>query len=194
MLVLSAVQYALQSATFRTILGDFQESTLNVKRDAAQAILQEVKIATEDSLQRGEHTKFVNFAKQQAQLEEIEAFSFYDAQGTVALSSDQDRIGQPLDPKLWAQARESRTVFTTETADAMSLYCPLRVDADMLRLDPTRTLDEVYGVLSLEFSKNKINHMLAEAQDARAAGMRKVLGIVILSMAAITAVMVAAAV
>ena len=103
--VLFGIQQTLYSRNFDAILGDLQKSVMELKREAAQDVLLEVKTATAGSLQRGEFAQFMNFAKQQEQLKEIRAFSFYGTAGKVELSSDPKRIGQPAAAELWEKAQ-----------------------------------------------------------------------------------------
>ncbi|MBN1344901.1 MAG: hypothetical protein JXQ73_19560 [Phycisphaerae bacterium] len=180
--VLFAVQHTLYSRNFKAILAEVEQSVIQLKRQDAKDILREVKIATEGSLQRGEHTQFLRFARQQAELEEIKAFSFYGKTGKLELSSDAKRVGEQLDPRLWTQAKSSQGIFISEDTETLSFYCPLYVDADMRRLYPDSKLGEVYGVLHLEFSKDTINRMLAEAQASYQSNARRTSGIVVLSM------------
>lgn len=166
--VLSYMQYRLYTNNFETIFRGLDESVMTMKRDSAKDLLREVKIATEGSLARGEYDLFTNFAKKQKEIEEIRAFSFYGKGGKVELSSDAGRINQMLDADLWKQAQATNEMFVTETNDLFAFYYPLHVDADMRRLHPTWKIGELYGVLSLEFSKDKINQMSAAARDGYA--------------------------
>ena len=73
--------------------------------------------------------------------------------------------------------------MSSENDDAFSFYYPLRVDADMRRLNPDRNVGDLYGLLHLEFSKEKVNRMLAAARGDYEAATRKTLWIVLFSMA-----------
>ena len=156
--------------------------------------MREVKIATERSLQRGEFSQFMDFAKKQEQLEEIRAFSFYGKTGAVELSSDAERVGQTLPEALWEQTRNAEDIVTVEEDSRLSLFYPLRVDADMRRLQPDSSVGELYGLLHLEFSKEGIHSMLAAAQNAHQASRRRVVAylaiFVCLAAAAVAAVAV----
>jgi methyl-accepting chemotaxis protein len=162
---LSYVQYRLYTRNFETIFGNLEDSVLTMKRDSARDILREVKIATEGSLARGEYDVFTNFAKKQKEIGEIQAFSFYGRAGAVELSSDSSRINQAIASDLWKKAEATDDVLLEETGGAFSFYYPLHVNADMRRMHPTWKVGELYGVLCLEFSKNKINEMSAAARD-----------------------------
>jgi len=165
-MTLTLIQQKLYSSNNEAILADLKTSVLEMKRDAARDLMREVKIATESSLQRGEFVQFMHFAQQQKQLEEIRAFSFVGKTGSVELSSDSERIGQPIAGSVWQQAQAKHDVFIVENDDTFSFYCPLRVDADMRRLQPDTNTDDLYGALHLEFSKDNVNQMLAEAENA----------------------------
>ena len=181
--VLFVIQQVLYARSVNAILGDLQKSVMELKREAAQDVLLEVKTATAGSLQRGEFAQFMNFAKQQEQLKEIRAFSFYGSAGKVELSSDPARIGQAAAAELWQKAQAARELFVVENDEAFSFYHPLRVDADMRRLNPDRNVGDLYGLLHLEFSKEKVNRMLAAARADYEATTRTTLWIVLLSMA-----------
>ena len=162
---LSYIQYRLYTNNFETIFSSLEDSVMTMKRDSARDILREVKIATEGSLARGEYDVFTNFAKKQKEIGEIQAFSFYGKTGKIELSSDSGRINQSLASDLWKKAETTNEMFLNESDGAFSFYYPLHVDADMRRLHPTWKVGELYGVLCLDFSKDKINEMSAAARS-----------------------------
>jgi methyl-accepting chemotaxis protein len=166
-LALAIIQQYLYSQNFESVLGDLSQSISNLKRDDALDLLQEIKLATQGSLQRGEFELFMNFARQQSNLKEIQEFSFINKDSKIELSSDAAKVGVNLDSEIWKEAQDSREQFTIERGGFFSFYYPLRVDADMVRLDPTRKVGDLYGVLHLKFSKDKINQMLAKAESDR---------------------------
>ncbi len=177
--VLFVVQQWLHARGMRDILSDVRQSTLEIKRQSVRDLLREVKFATEGSLQRGESVQFMRFANQQKELDEIRAFSFIDANHEVQLSSDAARVGQKLDATIWGQVEASSSFVEVESDDMLALYQPLRVDADMQRLRPQEKIGAMYGILHLEFSKEKINQMVADARDASCANANRVLMIVL---------------
>lgn len=177
--LLFVVQQWMYSRGITTLLNDVRTTTLEMKRDSARDLLREVKFATEGSLQRNETVQFERFAEQQKQLAEVEEFSFIREDKTVALSSDPGRIGKPIDAAIWTQCESEKDFVEIETDDAIAFYQPLRVDADMRRLRPDRQVGALYGVLSLKFSKDRINAMAAEAEAKSAAQSRRVLLIVL---------------
>lgn len=180
-LALAVIQQYLYSRNFESVLGDLRQSVLNLKRDDALDLLKEVKLATEGSLQRGEFETFMNFAKQQSNLKEIEEFSFVNKDSKVELSSDSKHVGEPLDLEIWNKIQDSKELIVIENEETFSFYYPLRVDADMRRMDPNRKVGELYGALHLKFSKSKINQMLAKAESDRQSQSRRALGILAVS-------------
>jgi methyl-accepting chemotaxis protein len=155
---------------------------MTMKRDSARDILREVKIATEGSIARGEYDVFTNFAKKQNDIGEIRAFSFYGRAGKVELSSDTRRLDQAISPDLWKQLQATDDVVANENGEMFSFYYPLHVDSDMQRLHPTWKVGELYGVLNLEFSKDKINRMLSTARDEYTAASWQVSKIVLFAV------------
>ena len=107
----------------------------------------------------------MNFAEKQKEIAEIQAFSFYGKTGKIELSSDSSRINQSIDPEVLQKAEKSGDMFLNENESQFSFYYPLHVNADMRRLHPTWKVGELYGVLCLEFSKEKINEMSASARS-----------------------------
>lgn len=176
---LVAMQYVLYSRNAERTLAGIEESVINVKRNDAQDIMREVKISVQGSLQRGEFKQFTDFAEQQKELAEVRAFSFYNKDGKAELSSDNARVGQPLEAAILKQAQEAKDMFVVETGEMLSLYYPLRTDADMKRLHPEWKVGDFYGALHLEFSKEQINSMLAQARALYQSGSDRVTMIVV---------------
>jgi methyl-accepting chemotaxis protein len=162
---LAYIQYRLYTKNFETIFCSLEDSVMTMKRDSARDILREVRIATEGSLARGEYASFTNFANKQKEIAEIQAFSFFGRTGRVELSSDTNRINQSLGSELWQKAEKTNEMFLNETDDAFSFYYPLHVDADMRRLHPDWKVGQLYGVLCLDFSKDKVNAMALAARN-----------------------------
>jgi len=177
--VLVGMQFVLYSRNVDQTLAGIEESVINLKRNDAKDIMREVKISVEGSLQRGEFVQFMRFADQQKQLAEVRAFSFYNKDGKAELSSDTARVGQPLDAAVFKQANEAKDMFVVETDGLLSLYYPLRTDADMRRLHPEWKVGDFYGALHLEFSKDQINSMLSQARTLSQTGSRRVAMMVI---------------
>ena len=174
------LQHSWYSANFEDILADLEESIAEQQRGGAEDILREVMFATESSLQRDESVQFMQFAEQQAEVEEIKEFSFYGKSGKVELSSDPSKVGEPLPMELWGKAGHTRELMLVESDHTIEFYQPMHVDADMHRLHPDWAVDELYGVLHLEFSKEKVNSMLATAREEYEAGSTSTANLVLL--------------
>ncbi len=185
------IQHTLYSRNFEGVLSEVADSALELKREGALDLMREVQFAVEGSLQRGETVQFMNFAKQQSELEEIRAFSFYNKTGKLELCSDSSLVGQQMDEALWQRCQESQELIVIEDEHCFSFYTPLRVDRDMKRLNPDWTVGEVYGVLHLEFSKEKINSMLTEARETYQANTARTMGVVLVAALIAGAVVVA---
>ena len=180
--VLFCIQRHFYSSGFAKVMGGVEQTTLSLKRDGATDILREVKLATEGSLQRGEYAAFTRFAERQKELEEVKEFSFYGWSGKIELSSDPKHVGEQIEADIWKKAQENKDLFVLEGADAFAFYMPLRIDADMKRLQPDQKVGDLYGLLHLEFSKEKINHMLGQAQASYKASASRILMIVLLTV------------
>ena len=84
--------------------------------------------------------------------------------GKAELSSDRSRVGEAMPTDVLEKARSEHDMFETESDTALSLYYPLHVDADMRRLNPKYKLGDLYGVLHLDFSKEKITRLASAAR------------------------------
>jgi methyl-accepting chemotaxis protein len=192
-LALAVLQQYLYTRNFETVLGDLSQSISNVKLDDALDLLQEIKFATESSLQRGEFESFMNFAKQQSKLKEIQEFSFISRDAKVEHSSDAQKVGTTLDPEIWKKIQDSKELITIDNQNAILFYYPLRVDDDMRRLDPKKKVGEIFGALHLKFSKDKINKMLAKADSDRQAQSRRAYVFLAVSTAIASLIVIAVA-
>ncbi|MBP7747101.1 MAG: methyl-accepting chemotaxis protein [Phycisphaerae bacterium] len=173
MAVLFTIQHRLYVRSFENTLSGVEDSSLSVKRDGAQGLVQGEVAATQRMLQTGEYTQFVQFAEQQRLHADIDEFSFVGANGTIEHSSPPERVGQVIERGILDQAQTATDVLVVEDTQAYTMYYPLRVDADMVRLRPDTQPGQLYGLLRLRFSKEKINAMLAEAQGKFEAGVRR---------------------
>ncbi|MBN1588237.1 MAG: HAMP domain-containing protein [Pirellulales bacterium] len=181
-LTVFAIQHALYSRSFQFVLADLHKSVIEQKLDSARDILREVVFATESSLQQGEYAQFMRFAQQQTEMEEIREFSFFGRSRKLELSSDSSRLGSLLPEELWMRAQDREEPFVVEDDLTLSFYQPLRVGADMHRLHPDWKLGELYGVLCLKFSKDKINGMLSAARRNYQARSAKTVQIVLVTL------------
>src|SRR5271165_5186642 len=75
------VQHFQYSHGFEAIFQKIRDGAIEQKRADAQAILHEVLIATNRSLQRGEKEVCMQFARQQKSIEEIQEFSIVGKDG-----------------------------------------------------------------------------------------------------------------
>jgi methyl-accepting chemotaxis protein len=192
-LVLTVIQQYLYQNNFESVLAKVHHSVLDLKRQDAMDLLSEVKLSTEGSLQRGEFAKFMNFAKEQGKLKEIREFSFIGGNQKVELSSDPARVGAAFDNAVWQDVLASKKLLVRETDGVFAFYHPLLVDADMHRLYPDREVGSLYGILYLEFSKQRINQMLAAAEDDRTASTRTSLAVLGVLTVLASAVVIAVA-
>ncbi len=192
-LLLCFVQQYLFSQSFEKVLVDVEQSTLDLKRESARDLLREVRIAVEGSLQRGEYVAFTRFSQRQAELEEVRAFSFLDENRQIKLSSDEGQIGQTIDTALWEKIEQADDALLVEDDELLSYYEPLRIDPDMRRLRPHARVGELYGVLHLEFAKDRINHMLNDARASARASDRRTLGVMLVVMTVVAVLVCVAA-
>jgi len=123
----------------------------------------------------------MEFARQQKSIEEIQEFSFLGKTGKVELSSNTQAVNRAIAPDLWNQLRQSRECVVQETDDQFNFYQPLRIDADMRRMDPSSRVGDLYGALYLQFSKAKINAMVDDASQSYAKASRWAMGIALLT-------------
>jgi len=159
------IQYNLYVRGFERTLGSIEDASLVVKREAANGLLESVKVATERMLQTGEYQQFSEFAKRQCQQAEIEELAFVGTDSKIQLSSRPGGAGRSVDPQVWEKAQTAQEVIVQENERSYALYYPLRVDTDLRRLRPELEEGRLYGLLHLNFSKDKINSMLAGARS-----------------------------
>jgi methyl-accepting chemotaxis protein len=177
MAALCAVQHLRYVSGFEATLSRIQDSSLAVKRDAAQGVTRGMCVATERMLQTGENKQFLTFADQQRQYAGIDAITFVGPSQKVELASPPERMNQPIDATVWEKAQSTNDLITMEDDRALSMYQPMKVDADMRRLRPELELGKLYGVLHMEYSKDKINSMLADARATFQASVKRALGL-----------------
>ena len=176
---LMVIQHVLYSRNADRTLAAVEKSVENMKHRDAKDVLLEVKNAVEGSLQRGEYKQFTMFAEQQKQLTEIRAFSFINKEGKTELSSDPQRVGRSLDATVFQQAKKTSDAFLVEGEKVFSYYQPLKIDEDMRRIHPEWSVGDIYGILHLEFSKDQVETMQAEARTLFDTGSRKVVTVVV---------------
>jgi methyl-accepting chemotaxis protein len=173
---LCAVREVTYMREFERTLSGIQDSTMSLEREAAKALMAEMRVATERSLQSGEYDQFVSFAKQQHN-QAIQEISFISAEGKVRLSSRNERLEQPVAADLWQQVQKATELTTIEEDSNFRMCYPLRADADMCRLRVDLQPGQLYGALLVEFSKDKVNNMLAQARTDMDQSTRKGIGL-----------------
>ncbi|HQL55466.1 MAG TPA: hypothetical protein PLQ87_12225, partial [Phycisphaerae bacterium] len=146
MAVLFTIQHRLYVRSFENTLSGVEDSSLSVKRDGAQGLVQGEVAATQRMLQTGEYTQFVQFAEQQRLHADIDEFAFVGASGTIEHSSPPERVGQVIERGILDQAQTATDVLVVEDTQAYTMYYPLRVDADMVRLRPDTQPGQLYGL------------------------------------------------
>jgi methyl-accepting chemotaxis protein len=160
------LQQHLYLGSFQRVMAHVTQAVNTMQQNDAADLVREIRMAVEGSLQRGEHDIFLNFAREQSRLKQIKEFSYYNKGGQVELSLSPSKVGEKISRELWQKAQGSQDIFSVEDDVHLAFYCPLRVDADMLRLDPTRTLNDLYGVLCVDFSKDAINSLNVTSRNA----------------------------
>ncbi len=186
---LYGVQHVLYVRGFEETLDKIQESSLAVNRDAAQGVLASVEIAGARMLQTGEYEQFTKFAELQLRHANLTELSFVSSAGRVEHAAPAERRGRQVEPARWAQVKAARTPQAFEDAERYILYAPLHVTPDMVRLRPDAEPGACYGALCLEFPKQRINAMLAEARDTFQAGLRQALLLALAPVGAAIAIM-----
>jgi len=170
--VLFATVHVLYVRSFEHTLVKIQESSLATKREGATATMQSILAAARRMLKTGEYEQFVEFADQQRQVGEIEALSFVDRSGVVRYASPHERVGKDVARETLEKVWGSAELTLLEDDAKFGVFSPLCVDEDMHRLQPDAKVGEHYGALYIEFSKEKVNKMLAAARTDFQDGVR----------------------
>ncbi len=165
MAVLLGIQHVSYVRGFETTLGKIEDSSLEVEREASKGMTQGIWAATDRWLQTGENTQFVDFANRQREQSDIGAIAFVGLSKTAELASPADRVGTALAEGVWDEATKAPDLILKEDPKAINLYQPLHVTADMRRLRPDMEVGTLYGLLHLEFPKDRLNEMLADARS-----------------------------
>lgn len=179
-LTLQSINYSLSQRSFATVSDQF-EKTLNdlsgesvgelltMSEQSARDLLQEIRIALGNSLQPGETAKFIGLAQQQAELEQVEEFSFYGPTGSLELSSNEHTVRRTIPADIMTEAQSSRELVvrgTEETAHTLCFYQPLFMDADMIRMNPEYRIGQFFGMLFVEFNKDRILNSIRSQRTA----------------------------
>lgn len=178
-LILQGVNYYLTGRSLSSLTGQFETSLNQVSEhsvteltslseEAAKDLLQEIYISVGSSLQPGEAAKFLNLAKKQVQLEQLNEFSFYGPNGHLELSSNPNTDKQNAPVEVLQKARETRKVVIQgleREAKTLRFYMPLFIDTDMVRMNPTMSVGDLYGMLFVEMKKDRIHNSIAAQQE-----------------------------
>ena len=187
-LTLQTINYSLSRNSMESTSGQFEETLNHLSSDStselvkmseqsARDLLQEIRIAVGNSLQPGETAKFLGLAKQQAELEQVEEFSFYGPTGQLELSSNENTSRHSVPADILTEAQSTRKLVirgSEENAKTMCFYQPMFMDADMIRMNPDYKVGQFFGMLFVEFNKerilNSIQSQRTRIDEAVAAG------------------------
>lgn len=178
-LILQSVNYALTRKNLVSLVGQFEQSLNQISDHAvgemtslseasAKDLLQEIYISVGSSLQPGEAAKFLDLARKQVQLEQLNEFSFYGPDGRLELSSNPNTDRQTVPPEVLRQVRETKTIVMEghdRNDKTLRFYMPLFLDADMVRMNPTMEIGQLYGMLFVEMKKDRILDSIAAQQQ-----------------------------
>lgn len=174
-LTLQTVNYYLTQKNFSKVSQQFEGSLNQVSQhsidelnsfseQAARDLLQEILIAVGGSLQPGEAAKFLHLAQQQVELEQLDEFSFYGSSGQLELSSNENTNKQLITADILDEARTTKNlVIRGQEQDSKSLefYKPLFIGPDMVRMQPDMKIGQLYGMLYVEMTKDRINSSIS---------------------------------
>ncbi len=166
-LTIQIINYVLSTSNSNKMISIFSESlnkmsveleqdTVNLSRQFARNLLEEIKIAFGNSLQPGESSKFLYLSNEQKKIEGLKEFSFYGINGKLEFSSNPDTSRKKVPEDIWNEGEKTRHLVMRETDDSLNFYDPLFADRDMVRLQHGWEVGKYYGMLYVEFSKDKI--------------------------------------
>jgi methyl-accepting chemotaxis protein len=178
-MILQSVNYALTRKNLVSLVGQFEQSLNQISDHAvgemtslseasAKDLLHEIYISVGSSLQPGEAAKFLDLARKQVQLEQLNEFSFYGPDGRLELSSNPATDRQTVPPEVLRQVRETKTIVMEgrdRNDKTLRFYMPLFLDADMVRMNPTMEIGQLYGMLFVEMKKDRILDSIAAQQQ-----------------------------
>lgn len=178
-IILQSMNYVTSRKSFGKLSDKFGETLNSLSQDstskltlmseqAARDLLQEIRISVGGSLQPGESAKFLNLAKQQVQLKQVREFSFYGPAGELELSSNDNTQRQRVPDKILQKAISTKEIVVAgkeETEKVFDFYLPLFIDEDMLRMNPEMNVGDFYGMLFVEFDKERILSSIKEQQQ-----------------------------
>lgn len=179
-LILQSVNFFLIRKNLGSLVSQFDRTLTEISEHAvaemtslseaaAKDLLQEIYISVGSSLQPGEGAKFLDLAKKQTQLEQINEFSFYGPDGRLELSSNPNTDKQIIPADVLQQALQKREVVIQgleQDAQTLRFYMPLFLNADMARMNPTMEIGQFYGMLFVEMKKDRILRSIATQKES----------------------------
>jgi methyl-accepting chemotaxis protein len=105
-----------------------------------------------DAMSQGDMAKFSKLLLAQREVKGIQELSLYNAGGTVAYSTLDDRLHQPLPSDLKAGLLTNRDLVKRRTDQSFEIYQPLPIDKGCVSCHPQFKEGGIGGVLSLRFS------------------------------------------
>jgi methyl-accepting chemotaxis protein len=157
---------------FKSSMGEMNKQTvvdyMKTSEDAARDLLHEIKIAAGDSMLPGETTKFANLAKKQSELGQISEFSLYRADGSLDVSSNDNTDRKTVTADIMQEVASTKKIAVRgkeDTSKSLDFYEPLLINADIARLNPNWKVGDIYGVLFVEFSKQRMLESIQNQQD-----------------------------
>jgi methyl-accepting chemotaxis protein len=145
--------------TLNQLSSDSIQGLVEMSEQSARDLLQEIRIAVGNSLQPGEANKFLNLAKQQAELEQVLEFSFYGPDGKLELSSNPHTVRKTIPADVLTEAQNTGRLVIRgqeESARTLLFYQPMLMNADLIRMNPQYRAGDFYGMLFVEFNKDRI--------------------------------------
>lgn len=173
--VVAISQFAQYQATI-SILRKHTAQTLDESRlreeTAAKNLFMLANNSVKDSLQRGEMEKFDRILKSQAGLQGVLHFSLYDREGKIDLSSDSNKIGEALPPKLLELLRSNQTQLVEVleqplvTNDAVQLFHVDLVSQDCIRCHNSWKPGEIGAITTISLSRESLLKAERSAEQA----------------------------
>ncbi|MEN6385818.1 MAG: methyl-accepting chemotaxis protein [Phycisphaerales bacterium] len=168
--ILQCFNHTMSKSSFNRIASNAEENMIALSDESmkelafmseqsAQDLLAEIKISVGSSLQPGEAHKFLDLARKQVQLKQLKEFSFYGPTGQLELSSNENTTRKTVPSDIFEKARSNHKFVVTgndQTSETLCFYEPLFIDPDMHRMNPGMNVGDIYGMLFVEMSKDRI--------------------------------------
>lgn len=169
-IILQCFNYTMSRTSLNRISSTAEENMKALSADSikeltfmgeqsAQDLLAEIKISVGSSLQPGEAHKFLDLARKQVQLKQLKEFSFYGPKGELELSSNENTTRKYVPSDIFDEAKSTGKfviIGNDETSPTLCFYEPLFIDQDMHRMNPDMNVGDIYGMLFVEMSKDRI--------------------------------------